>query len=101
MCIRDSAGGTRVVIEEFLQGEEASFIVLCDGKNALALATSCLLYTSDAADERSSVDLGGRRIIKQKKGIYHRRDTDHQPQELKRCRTENTTRRDPNRKIRN
>ena len=25
---------------------------------------SCLLYTSDAADERSSVDLGGRRIIK-------------------------------------
>ena len=29
--------------------------------------TRCLLYTSDAADERSSVDLGGRRIIKKKK----------------------------------
>ena len=28
--------------------------------------TDCLLYTSDAADERSSVDLGGRRIIKKK-----------------------------------
>ena len=28
---------------------------------------SCLLYTSDAADERSSVDLGGRRIIKKNK----------------------------------
>ena len=27
---------------------------------------TCLLYTSDAADERSSVDLGGRRIIKKK-----------------------------------
>ena len=27
---------------------------------------SCLLYTSDAADERSSVDLGGRRILKKK-----------------------------------
>mgnify|MGYP003380866004 CR=1 FL=1 len=27
----------------------------------------CLLYTSDAADERSSVDLGGRRIIKKNK----------------------------------
>ena len=27
---------------------------------------ACLLYTSDAADERSSVDLGGRRIIKKK-----------------------------------
>src|SRR5678815_5870783 len=30
-------------------------------------SSSCLLYTSDAADERSSVDLGGRRIIKKKK----------------------------------
>ena len=28
---------------------------------------TCLLYTSDAADERSSVDLGGRRIITKKK----------------------------------
>ena len=33
-------GGARVVIEEFLEGEEASFIVLCDGKNVVALATS-------------------------------------------------------------
>ena len=33
----------------------------------LALYLVCLLYTSDAADERSSVDLGGRRIIKKKK----------------------------------
>ena len=31
----------------------------------------CLLYTSDAADERSSVDLGGRRIIKKKKNDKH------------------------------
>eukprot|EP00656_Telonema_subtile_P006390 TRINITY_DN12950_c0_g1_i2.p1 TRINITY_DN12950_c0_g1~~TRINITY_DN12950_c0_g1_i2.p1 ORF type:complete len:271 (+),score=-23.29 TRINITY_DN12950_c0_g1_i2:455-1267(+) len=31
--------------------------------------TSCLLYTSDAADEEDSVDLGGRRIIKKKKQI--------------------------------
>ena len=28
---------------------------------------TCLLYTSDAADERSSVDLGGRRIIQKKR----------------------------------
>ena len=34
-----------------------------------ALRTGCLLYTSDAADVRSSVDLGGRRIIKKKKRI--------------------------------
>ena len=35
----------------------------------LAEDATCLLYTSDAADERSSVDLGGRRIIKKKKKI--------------------------------
>ena len=34
---------------------------------------ACLLYTSDAADERSSVDLGGRRIIKKKKKREHSR----------------------------
>ena len=71
--VSHNAGGARVVIEEFLQGEEASFIVMCDGKTVLPLATSqdhkrlldadagpntggmgaysCLLYTSDAADE--------------------------------------------------
>jgi phosphoribosylamine--glycine ligase len=38
--VSHNAGGARVVIEEFLQGEEASFIVLCDGKNVTALATS-------------------------------------------------------------
>ncbi|MDO8293450.1 MAG: phosphoribosylamine--glycine ligase [Gallionella sp.] len=32
--------GARVVVEEFLAGEEASFIVMVDGKNVLALATS-------------------------------------------------------------
>ena len=34
------AAGSRVVIEEYLEGEEASFIVLADGRHALALATS-------------------------------------------------------------
>ena len=34
------AAGARVVIEDFLDGEEASFIVLCDGRHALPLATS-------------------------------------------------------------
>ncbi|WP_374339201.1 phosphoribosylamine--glycine ligase [Methyloversatilis sp.] len=36
----DDGGRSRVVIEEFLQGEEASFIVMCDGQTALPLATS-------------------------------------------------------------
>ena len=34
------AAGAKVVIEEFLDGEEASFIVMCDGKNVLPLASS-------------------------------------------------------------
>lgn len=34
------SAGARVVIEEFLTGEEASFIVMCDGKHVLAMATS-------------------------------------------------------------
>jgi phosphoribosylamine--glycine ligase len=38
--VTHNEGGARVVIEEFLHGEEASFIVLCDGKNVTALATS-------------------------------------------------------------
>ena len=38
-----------------------------DGGRAAHRPGGCLLYTSDAADERSSVDLGGRRIIKKKK----------------------------------
>lgn len=38
--VAHNEGGARVVIEAFLQGEEASFIVLCDGKNVTALATS-------------------------------------------------------------
>ncbi len=40
LAVQHNAGGARVVIEEFLQGEEASFIVMVDGKNILALATS-------------------------------------------------------------
>ena len=38
--VTHNAGGPRVVIEEFLQGEEASFIVMCDGKNVAVMATS-------------------------------------------------------------
>ena len=42
------------------------------GNGVTLLVSSCLLYTSDAADERSSVDLGGRRIIKKKRKIKSR-----------------------------
>src|SRR5678815_2928171 len=39
-------------------------ILYLDGVPNVQRMNTCLLYTSDAADERSSVDLGGRRIIK-------------------------------------
>jgi phosphoribosylamine---glycine ligase len=38
--VQHNADGARVVIEEFMVGEEASFIVMCDGTHVLALATS-------------------------------------------------------------
>ena len=66
MCIRDRGhadlellpGRTRRLCAEVLpQGLDLQ---------DLGGGTRCLLYTSDAADERSSVDLGGRRIIKKK-----------------------------------
>ena len=67
MCIRDrlwtraqEAGRPEHRAPEILQSDLAPL--------ALDLALwGCLLYTSDAADERSSVDLGGRRILKKKK----------------------------------
>ena len=56
-----------------LIGEGKSPRVMLEYSGTLfhGLRQICLLYTSDAADERSSVDLGGRRIIK------HRNLTDH------------------------
>ena len=48
-----------------------------DAPGAVGAATDpCLLYTSDAADERSSVDLGGRRIITQKTNTRAHHATD-------------------------
>src|SRR5665254_20669 len=41
------------------------------------MSSPCLLYTSDAADDLTRVDLGGRRIIKQKKILNNRRDHIH------------------------
>ena len=41
----------------------------CSGSVVPVLATACLLYTSDAADEEDSGDLGRRRNLKKKKNI--------------------------------
>ena len=49
------------------QGAVLDFLKGVPAASGLAVGKDgCLLYTSDAADERSSVDLGGRRIIKKK-----------------------------------
>src|SRR5678815_4172272 len=48
----------------------AGYAFSLDYRDRRGHAYICLLYTSDAADERSSVDLGGRRIIKKKKKNY-------------------------------
>ena len=50
-------------LEQPAQGDVALALVVDE---LGVFLVGCLLYTSDAADERSSVDLGGRRIIKKK-----------------------------------
>ena len=73
MCIRDSLKGALRI----RQTHGFSFWDSAILAAALAIGCdrvyTCLLYTSDAADERSSVDLGGRRIIKKKKKNEDRR----------------------------
>ena len=66
MCIRDSIGLKDFRGDLIRAFQAEGFIYhseVCIWKDPV---TACLLYTSDAADERSSVDLGGRRIIKKK-----------------------------------
>ena len=53
--------GQRIEVRDYGRGIPLGKVLDC-----------CLLYTSDAADERSSVDLGGSRIIKQKTHIHGR-----------------------------
>ena len=78
MCIRDRwrvdapPGETNL----HLVIRDSGFVLVKSDDGAEAWRTlqdhyACLLYTSDAADERSSVDLGGRRIIKKKKHSEH------------------------------
>ena len=64
MCIRDRLDAARFLGGRMaLHAASASAAV---GTLAAEMGSTCLLYTSDAADERSSVDLGGRRIIQKK-----------------------------------
>ena len=73
MCIRDSLGADEGDVRVRPDRHPAAFEDPLEPddearrRERRALPGACLLYTSDAADERSSVDLGGRRIIKKKK----------------------------------
>ena len=55
--------GPAGVATGFPQTPEGAVAQLAAIETTVLQNMSCLLYTSDAADERSSVDLGGRRII--------------------------------------
>src|SRR5680860_141465 len=68
----DSVGSWVKVLHDVLQGPAAA-VALYESRSVRSQLTqgfapgSCLLYTSDAADDLLCVDLGGRRIIKKKK----------------------------------
>eukprot|EP00656_Telonema_subtile_P004830 TRINITY_DN12208_c0_g2_i4.p1 TRINITY_DN12208_c0_g2~~TRINITY_DN12208_c0_g2_i4.p1 ORF type:complete len:551 (-),score=119.13 TRINITY_DN12208_c0_g2_i4:72-1724(-) len=65
------AGSTAAMHSTAFFGQACALITELRGVEGVALKSiySCLLYTSDAADEEDSVDLGGRRIIKKKKKV--------------------------------
>ena len=63
---RQVMGGVWVIAPSGTMSKTTSALAESPSRSR-AVNVACLLYTSDAADERSSVDLGGRRIIKKKK----------------------------------
>ena len=71
MCIRDSRG-YRVIVAGLDQDYKGEPFGSMPQLMAIAEYITCLLYTSDAADDLLCVDLGGRRIIKKKKATHFR-----------------------------
>ena len=95
MCIRDRAEADRRTAQEQLATAErcgSDISTLLWHQNWIARLAAevetCLLYTSDAADERSSVDLGGRRIIKKKTKELPTKSLSNRPQEEARLLTQ-------------
>ena len=84
MCRRDSWGAGAGEAGRVQRAKSPEPLQSADDDRVFA-AEGCLLYTSDAADERSSVDLGGRRIIKKKNNkIYDGRLREQQYNPCKR-----------------
>ena len=67
MCIRDRSMSGPEVTKSNSQLIQKEMISRNYNRITSGECKVCLLYTSDAADERSSVDLGGRRIIKKER----------------------------------
>ncbi|CZR91267.1 hypothetical protein CDFC105_31827 [Clostridioides difficile] len=67
MCIRDSYKVSKNYIEErkehLKEGNVRAYFI----RNDDTMISTCLLYTSDAADDSLRVDLGGLRVLKKKK----------------------------------
>ena len=63
MCIRDRLEGIAGALGDQQAAHRAAIGDLAHASAAAPLLWGCLLYTSDAAAARSSVDLGGRRVI--------------------------------------
>ena len=86
MCIRDSVEGKLAYSAQEVEIRDVDQTIEIFYPAGKSFLSTCLLYTSDAADERSSVDLGGRRIIKKKTKIkngyserskYHVKNSQH------------------------
>ena len=91
MCIRDRRGAAlHHQRRRCHRAGNAGHIAKLRG--GAAATDGCLLYTSDAADERSSVDLGGRRIIKKKKAEVpdDSREVRDKPDDERECTKEST-----------
>ena len=69
MCIRDRPHS--VLLKRMKLGAKAfgDLITTLDQQGDIQIVSTCLLYTSDAADDLLCVDLGGRRIIKKKQPL--------------------------------
>ena len=76
MCIRDRDLSEKLELEIQEATDKEDYETAGALNKLKKEMETCLLYTSDAADERSSVDLGGRRIIKKKKSakLWNRED---------------------------
>ena len=97
MCIRDRNDVDALDYANVAAGATASGSMLHSAAIGHTLTGLCLLYTSDAADERSSVDLGGRRIIKKKISVTteggHRSNQRHRMSQHRQCYVTTVTKR--------